>query len=88
MSKLALTPAKTKTLEPDLLLLPMLGNGTSQAKLYLLMTFVRPPHDLSLLCWLAIEGDISYFLLALLLLSSIYMMIKHFKLTTVDIATR
>ena len=31
MSKLALTPAKTKIFEPDIPLLPMLGNGTSQA---------------------------------------------------------
>lgn len=43
MSKLALTPAKTKIFEPDLLLLPKLGHGTSQAKFHLLMTFVRPP---------------------------------------------
>lgn len=86
MSKLALTPAKTKNFEPDLLLLPMLGNETSQAKFHVLMTFVRPSpiDDFSLLCWLAAEGNLSYFLLAL---PSIYMMIKHFKLTTVDIAT-
>lgn len=85
MSKLALTPVKTKKFEPDLLLLPMLGIETSQAKTRLLMTFVRPsPTTISLLCWLDVEGNLSYFLSTL---PSIYMMIKHFKLTTVDIAT-